>query len=114
MHPGCCLSENAAFAKTVKDAGAVFKDLQSYATEMGDKLLSKQLMAARCGVNIIQLCEVVVSGGTRRTVCNGLWSNISTVKAPPEAGGKNMRVCYNDQDGREAWGVATGEAKKKL
>jgi propionyl-CoA carboxylase alpha chain len=34
------------------------------------------------------------------------------LKAAAGGGGKGMRVCYNDQDVKEAWGVATGEAKK--
>lgn len=114
VHPGYgFLSENATFAKAVQEAGAVFLGPPVEAVhEMGDKLLSKQL-ARRCGVNIIPgYDDVVLTVEHAVQVCNDVVGYPVLLKAAAGGGGKGMRVCYNDQEIKEAWGVATGEAKK--
>ena len=45
-------------------------------------------------------------------VCNDVVGYPVLLKAVAGGGGKGMRVCYNDQDIKEAWGIAKSEALK--
>jgi propionyl-CoA carboxylase alpha chain len=114
VHPGYgFLSENESFARAITDQGAVFLGPPvSAVRDMGDKLTSKKL-AAESGVNIVPgFDEPVQSVEQALQVCNDLIGYPVLLKACSGGGGKGMRVCYSDQEIRDAWGVAKAEAKK--
>lgn len=115
VHPGYgFLSENAHFAQSVGDLGAVFLGPPVNAIQkLGDKLESKRL-AIEAGVDTIPGYD----DGPVETVehalqlCNEVIPYPVLLKAANGGGGKGMRVCYNDTDIREAWTVAKAEALK--
>jgi propionyl-CoA carboxylase alpha chain len=79
---------------------------------MGDKLLSKQL-AERAGVSTVPGHETPVESLEQAlAICNSTVPYPVLVKALAGGGGKGMRVCYNDQDVKDAWDIAKSEALK--
>jgi propionyl-CoA carboxylase alpha chain len=114
VHPGYgFLSENAQFASTITDLGITWLGPPPHAVqEMGDKLLSKQL-AERAGVSTVPGHESpVTSLDEALHICNHTVTYPVLVKALAGGGGKGMRVCYSDQDVKDAWEIAKSEALK--
>ena len=128
VHPGYgFFSENAAFCQRVQDVPLRVPDAcnskQSVTwlgppahaiRDLGDKLASKEI-AIQAGVNIVpghdrpvesveealELCSSSVDNGLTYPVL---------LKAAAGGGGKGMRVCYNEQDLRDAWTVSKAES----
>ncbi len=112
VHPGYgFLSENAEFAERLDQAGIVFIGPNVAAIRsMGDKITSKQL-AATAGVNTIPGCgDVIENAGHAISVANDIGYPVM-IKASAGGGGKGMRVAYNDEECREGFERATGEAR---
>jgi len=114
VHPGYgFLSENADFCRAIQNQGCTFlgPSIESV-HQMGDKLLSKKLAAAS-GVNVIPgFPEEVETVQQALQVCNDIIGYPVLLKAAAGGGGKGMRVCYNDAEVKDAWGVARSEALK--
>ncbi len=91
IHPGYgFLSENAAFAAAVKDAGLIWIGPNSDAiSQMGDKLSSKKLMT-EAGVPTLPSAEVE-TGADVQTLASDIGYPL-LVKASAGGGGKGMRV----------------------
>ena len=113
VHPGYgFLSENAAFSKTIVDHGAVWLGPSAYAIEkLGDKLESKHI-AEDAGVSIVPGHDKPIESLEQALQ----FTNDGTVpypvllKAASGGGGKGMRICFNDQDLKEAWILSKAEA----
>ena len=113
VHPGYgFLSENAAFSKTIVDHGAVWLGPSAYAIEkLGDKLESKHI-AEDAGVSIVPGHDKPIESLEQALQ----FTNDGTVpypvllKAASGGGGKGMRICFNDQDLKEAWVLSKAEA----
>jgi len=111
LHPGYgFLSENADFAQTITDQGVVWLGPPPRAVkEMGDKLRSKEV-AVEAGVNVVPGFEGVLESAEHALeVVKDIGYPI-LLKAAAGGGGKGMRVCRNDQDLKEAFGMAKSEA----
>jgi len=116
VHPGYgFLSENAAFCQQVEEqAGAVFLGPSAHSIrQLGDKLQSK-LLAVQAGVSTIPGHDEgpVESVEEALQLCRDKVPYPVLLKAAAGGGGKGMRVCYNEQDVKEAWTVAKAEAIK--
>jgi propionyl-CoA carboxylase alpha chain len=115
VHPGYgFLSENANFAERLeKETGAVFLGPPVNAIHsLGDKLESKEI-AVKGGVTVIPGYEGAVESLEQALqLCNESVPYPVLLKAANGGGGKGMRVCYNDQDVKEAWTIAKAEALK--
>ncbi|CAB9510377.1 Propionyl-CoA carboxylase, biotin carboxylase and biotin-carboxyl carrier subunit [Seminavis robusta] len=112
VHPGYgFLSENADFAKTITNAGVVWLGPPPHAVqEMGDKLRSKEV-AVDAGVTVVPGYEgVLESVDQALEVVKDIGYPV-LLKAAAGGGGKGMRICHNDQDLKEAYGMAKSEAK---
>ena len=115
IHPGYgFLSENAAFAKTVEDAGLVFVGPPPKAIEiMGDKLAAKDL-AIRAGVNVIPgYAKPAISVTEAASMAEAVGYPVM-LKAAAGGGGKGMRIAYSDSEVRELFPLAAGEAKSSF
>ena len=113
VHPGYgFLSENADFATSVINAGAVWLGPPPHAVkEMGDKLRSKEV-AVEAGVNVVPGYEgVLESVDQALAVVHESIGYPVLLKAAAGGGGKGMRICRNDQDLKEAYPMAKSEAK---
>lgn len=114
VHPGYgFLSENAKFATSVQEAGAVWLGPPPHAVwKLGDKLESKQI-ASDANVTIIPGYDSPVESMEQALdLCNNKIGYPVLLKAASGGGGKGMRVCHNDQDIKESWGIAKSEAMK--
>ncbi|EEC43566.1 carboxylase propionyl-coa carboxylase [Phaeodactylum tricornutum CCAP 1055/1] len=112
LHPGYgFLSENAQFAQAVLDAGHVWLGPSpSCVHQMGDKLESKAV-AVQAGVATVPGHDGVVETLSQALqLCNETIGYPVLLKALAGGGGKGMRVCYNDQDVKDAWTVSKAEA----
>ncbi|GKZ00870.1 hypothetical protein MPSEU_001038700 [Mayamaea pseudoterrestris] len=115
IHPGFgFLSENATFAQDVIDANLVWLGPSPRAVElMGDKLTSKKL-ALEAGVNCIPgHGDPIQSLEQALSIINDASNDLHypvLLKAAAGGGGKGMRTCYNDQELREAYGIAKAES----
>ena len=115
VHPGYgFLSENAAFARAVDEAGLTFVGPPADAIEiMGDKLAAKEL-AAKAGVNVVP--------GNSRPAATALEAAVMAdgigypvmLKAAAGGGGKGMRIAGSNADVRELFPLASGEAKSSF
>ena len=112
VHPGYgFLSENATFAQRLVDAGIAFIGPPPDAmTKMGDKITSKRI-AAEAGVNTIPgSMEVIRDADHAVAIANGIGYPVM-LKASAGGGGKGMRLARNDDQCREGFLRATGEAR---
>jgi propionyl-CoA carboxylase alpha subunit len=111
VHPGYgFLSENAAFAKAVEDAGAVFiGPSPSAIAAMGDKIESKKLAAAAGVTTIPGTMDVIEDPDEAVRVARDIGYPVM-IKAAAGGGGKGMRVAYDDEEAREGFGLARSEA----
>ncbi len=115
VHPGYgFLSENADFCKQLAAAGIAFIGPRERAlTEMGDKIASKRI-ARDAGVNTIPGSEEVLRDADRAVACAQAIGYPVMLKASAGGGGKGMRVAYNDQECRDGFLRATGEARSSF
>mmetsp|Transcript_21688 Transcript_21688/g.60193 ORF Transcript_21688/g.60193 Transcript_21688/m.60193 type:complete len:750 (+) Transcript_21688:87-2336(+) len=113
VHPGYgFLSENAGFAQLMTDHGVTWLGPPAQAIrEMGDKLASKDIALA-AGVNIVPGHDKPLESVEQALqMCNdGTVPYPVLIKAAAGGGGKGMRVCYNDEEVKEAWRLSKAEA----
>ncbi|KAL9650778.1 hypothetical protein ABK040_001828 [Willaertia magna] len=111
VHPGFgFLSENAAFAKAIEDAGLVFIGPPSSAINaMGDKIESK-IIAERAKVNIIPGYNGEVPTADDAIKIAAQIGYPVMIKASAGGGGKGMRIAYNEQELREGFRLSQDEA----
>jgi propionyl-CoA carboxylase alpha chain len=97
------------FVVAISPKFSLFPSVQS----LGDKLESKEI-AIQAGVSAIPGYKGTVESVEQALqLCNdGTIPYPVLLKAAAGGGGKGMRVCYNDQDIREAWTVAKAESIK--
>jgi propionyl-CoA carboxylase alpha chain len=112
VHPGYgFLSENAAFAQRLLDAGVAFIGPPPNAmTSMGDKITSKKI-ARQAGVNTIPGNTDVIRDANHAVSIAGEIGYPVMLKASAGGGGKGMRLARNDDQCREGFLRATGEAR---
>ncbi len=111
VHPGYgFLSEKAAFAERLAEAGIVFIGPTPHAMKsMGDKITSKKL-AQEAGVNTIPgHFDIIRDEHHAIEISRGIGYPVM-LKASAGGGGKGMRLARNDDDCREGFRRATGEA----
>ena len=109
VHPGYgFLSENAAFARAVNDAGATFIGPQAEAIEaMGDKVKAREIAAA-AGVPLPPSASIERNQDAGAT-CKSLGFPL-LVKAAAGGGGKGMRRIDSDDEVEAAIATARREA----
>lgn len=110
IHPGYgFLSENAAFAQAVIDAGFVWiGPSPNVIAQMGDKLAAKKLMTA-AGVPTLPAAELGPKANVRKAGKSVGFPVL--VKASAGGGGRGMRVVRAEEDLEEAVASARREAE---
>ncbi|RIK87646.1 MAG: acetyl/propionyl-CoA carboxylase subunit alpha [Planctomycetota bacterium] len=112
VHPGYgFLSENPALVERLEEAGVAFigPSRRSIAA-MGDKIASKNL-ARDSGVNTIPGFSGVIRDGEHAVHVAREIGYPVMLKASAGGGGKGMRVARNDDECREGFARAAGEAR---
>jgi acetyl-CoA carboxylase biotin carboxylase subunit len=111
VHPGFgFLSENAAFAEALAEAGLVFIGPPPAAIRaMGDKIESKRLAAA-AGVPTLPGSEDAVGDAGEAVAEADRIGYPVLLKASAGGGGKGMRIARDAAESREAFERASGEA----
>jgi propionyl-CoA carboxylase alpha chain len=112
VHPGFgFLSEKAAFAEALEQAGIVFIGPPPEAMRaMGDKIASKQL-ALKAGVSTVPgKLEAIPDAKTAVAIAKEIGYPVM-LKASAGGGGKGMRICRTDAETREAFRSASHEAQ---
>lgn len=112
IHPGYgFLSENATFARKVKEAGiAWIGPPEGAITTMGDKIVSRRAMQA-AGVPMVPgLVDPVADVATAVQEAEGIGYPIA-IKAAAGGGGKGIRVVRRPEDMASAFRTASGEAQ---
>jgi acetyl-CoA carboxylase, biotin carboxylase subunit len=111
VHPGYgFLSERAAFAQAVIDAGLVWIGPDPYAiSKMGDKLAAREIMQA-AGVPVVPGTEPGLNDGALRHAAGRLGYPLM-VKAAAGGGGKGMRVVREPEQLDAALAAAHREAE---
>jgi propionyl-CoA carboxylase alpha chain len=115
VHPGYgFLSENAAFASALAEAGIVFVGPGPKAiAAMGDKIESKKL-AQRAGVTTVPgHLDIVPDAESAVSIARDIGYPVM-IKASAGGGGKGMRVAASDEEARDGFRAATGEAKSSF
>jgi len=112
IHPGYgFLSENAAFAKALEEAGIVFIGPNVRAIEvMGDKIASKKF-AEKAHVNTVPGDLSVIKDATHALEVSEKIAFPVMIKASAGGGGKGMRVAYSAREVGEGFAAAVSEAK---
>ena len=111
IHPGYgFLSENAEFAKKVRQAGIIFIGPSSHAISiMGDKIVARQT-AMNCGVPVVPGTSTPV---TSEKEVKKIASEIGypvIIKASAGGGGKGMRMVQKEEELNDALRMAKSEA----
>ncbi len=104
VHPGYgFLSENAAFAERLAEAGIAFIGPNVHAIKsMGDKITSKRL-AQEAGVNTIPgHADIIQSADEAVAIARKIGYPVM-LKASAGGGGKGMRVAHNDEECRDGF-----------
>ena len=115
VHPGYgFLSERAAFAQAVTDAGLIFIGPPASAiVAMGDKTSARRLMAA-AGVPIVPgSTQALTDAAEAAVVANSIGYPV-LVKAAAGGGGKGMRIVRKPGELAAALVTASGEALKSF
>ncbi len=115
VHPGYgFLSENAAFAKALDDAGIAFIGPPIGAIKaMGDKIESKKL-AQEAGVSTVPgHLEAITDPEEAVRIANGIGYPVM-LKASAGGGGKGMRLAWNDDEAREGLVSAMNEGRSSF
>ena len=111
VHPGFgFLSENAGFARRLRDEGIAFIGPNPEAIEaMGDKISSKKL-AAEAGVSTVPgHMGLIETPGEAVRIANEIGYPIM-IKASAGGGGKGIRVAHSDADMAEGFAAVKAEA----
>ncbi|MCB9913630.1 MAG: acetyl-CoA carboxylase biotin carboxylase subunit [Planctomycetes bacterium] len=112
IHPGYgFLSENAAFARAVVDAGLAWIGPPPHAIEvMGDKIESRRAMLA-AGVPLVPgLTDPVADADAAVAAAKGIGYPIM-IKAAAGGGGKGIRIVRDPGEMKSAFRTASGEAQ---
>ena len=115
VHPGYgFLSENAAFAVALEQAGITFIGPGTHAiTSMGDKITSKKL-AAKAKVNTIPGYTATIEDADHAVEIAREIGYPVMLKASAGGGGKGMRVVRDDDECRDGFTRAQNEAKSSF
>lgn len=115
VHPGYgFLSENAAFATALEEAGIAFIGPPVGAIKaMGDKIESKKLAQA-AGVNTVPgHLEAITDPDVAVKIANQIGYPVM-LKASAGGGGKGMRLAWNDAEAREGLVSAMNEGRSSF
>jgi propionyl-CoA carboxylase alpha chain len=115
VHPGYgFLSENAAFSRTLEEAGMVFIGPKHYSiAAMGDKIASKKL-ANDAKVNTIPgWNEAIESPEQAVKIAQDIGYPVM-IKASAGGGGKGLRVAFNDSQAFEGFSSCRNEARNSF
>src|ERR1700756_1225467 len=115
VHPGYgFLSENAAFARALAEAGVTFIGPGPEAiAAMGDKIESKKL-ARDAGVSSVPgHLDVIPDAESAVAIARDVGYPVM-IKASAGGGGKGMRIASNDAEVREGFRSAASEAKSSF
>jgi propionyl-CoA carboxylase alpha chain len=115
VHPGYgFLSERAAFAATLAEAGITFIGPNAKAIEaMGDKITSKKL-AAEAGVSTVPGHLGVIADGEEAVRIAEEIGYPVMIKASAGGGGKGMRIAYKADEVAEGFERSRSEAKSSF
>ncbi len=111
IHPGYgFLSENAAFARAVEEAGLIFIGPKPHAIElMGNKLAAKDAVKAYDIPMVPGIEEAITDVSLAQEVANRIGYPI-LIKAAAGGGGKGMRIVANSDEMEEQMSRAVSEA----
>src|SRR6202163_2843862 len=115
VHPGYgFLSERAAFAKALADAGIVFIGPTPHAIEaMGDKIESKKFAGAAKVSTVPGYLGVIESPERAAEIADEIGYPVM-IKASAGGGGKGMRIAHSRQEVSEGFARAKSEAKSSF
>ncbi|HYJ58964.1 MAG TPA: acetyl/propionyl/methylcrotonyl-CoA carboxylase subunit alpha [Methyloceanibacter sp.] len=115
VHPGYgFLSENAAFARALAEAGIVFVGPNVGAIEaMGDKIESKKL-AAKAKVSTVPGHLGVIEDAKEAVKIADEIGYPVMIKASAGGGGKGMRIAYSRKEVEEGFNSSKSEAKSSF
>jgi propionyl-CoA carboxylase alpha chain len=115
VHPGYgFLSERAAFATALADAGIAFiGPPPSAIAAMGDKIESKKLAAAAGVTTVPGHLGIIADAAEAATIAHGIGYPVM-IKASAGGGGKGMRIAHDDAELREGFSGAQHEAKSSF
>jgi propionyl-CoA carboxylase alpha chain len=115
VHPGYgFLSENAAFARALEDAGIVFVGPNVGAIEaMGDKIESKKLAAKAKVSTVPGHLGVVNSAREAVKIAEDIGYPVM-IKASAGGGGKGMRIAYSRKEVEEGFTSSQSEARSSF
>ena len=111
VHPGFgFLSENAGFARRLRDEGIAFIGPNPEAIEaMGDKISSKKLAAAAGVSTVPGHMDLIETTEEAVRIANEIGYPIM-IKASAGGGGKGIRVAHSDADMAEGFAAVKAEA----
>lgn len=111
VHPGFgFLSENADFARRLRDEGIAFIGPNPEAIEaMGDKISSKKLAAAAGVSTVPGHMGLIETTEEAITIARGIGYPVM-IKASAGGGGKGIRVAHSDADMAEGFAAVKAEA----
>jgi propionyl-CoA carboxylase alpha chain len=115
VHPGYgFLSENVGFAKALAAAGIVFvgPGLEAIAA-MGDKIASKKLARAAGVPTVPGYLDVVPDAEAAVGIARDIGYPVM-IKASAGGGGKGMRIAASDEEARDGFRAAAGEARSSF
>lgn len=112
VHPGYgFLSENAAFAEALEEAGVTFIGPPASAIRaMGDKITSKKL-AAEAGVSTVPGHMGLIEDADEAVRIAEEIGYPVMIKASAGGGGKGMRIAWNVTEAREGFSASRNEAR---
>ncbi|MCI5193681.1 MAG: acetyl/propionyl/methylcrotonyl-CoA carboxylase subunit alpha [Candidatus Electrothrix sp. AU1_5] len=115
VHPGYgFLSENDTFCQRLGEEGIVFIGPPVGAiTSMGDKITSKQI-AEQAGVNTIPGYDGILKDAEQAVEKAAEIGYPVMLKATAGGGGKGMRIAHNEEECRDGFERAAGEARSSF
>jgi propionyl-CoA carboxylase alpha chain len=115
VHPGYgFLSENPTFARALAKAGVIFIGPGPEAiAAMGDKIESKKLARAAGVSSVPGHLDVIPDAETAVAIARGIGYPVM-IKASAGGGGKGMRIAASDNEVRDGFRSAAGEAKSSF
>ncbi|MCI5117818.1 MAG: ATP-grasp domain-containing protein, partial [Candidatus Electrothrix sp. LOE1_4_5] len=115
VHPGYgFLSENDGFCQRLGEEGIVFIGPPVGAiTSMGDKITSKQI-AEQAGVNTIPGYDGILKDAEQAVEKAAAIGYPVMLKATAGGGGKGMRIAHNEEECRDGFERAAGEARSSF